>query len=233
MTTIREQIISALVTRLAHITTAHGYATGIGANALRCVQVPAESQLDYVAAWPRAEESVRKYGKNTCTMPVKIEAAALFGATDPSIVMEQLLGDVIECLTAVTWTLAFTAGATEITVGQTIIGGTSLAAAYVAGITITSGSFAGGDAAGSLTLRRLTGTFVAEDLKVSGSKVAETAGTIVAATAVTSATGGLADDIAYTAGGPENYPAPGDLVCGVSVMITVIYKTVAGNPFAQ
>lgn len=233
MSTIREQIIAALVTRLGTIQTTAGYATNIGNNALRAVHVPDEAQLDYVTAWPRPEEVTRKYGKNICTMPVKIEAAALFGSTDPSVMIEQLLGDLIECITGITWTLPFTAGVTEIVVGQTVTGATSSAAAYVAGVTVSSGTWTGGDAAGTLTLRRQTGTWTGEDINVSGVRVAETTGNVTTVNAVDSAAAGLAEDIAYNAGGPENYPQPGELACGVSALFTITYNTVAGNPFAQ
>jgi len=231
MSTIREQIITALVVRLGDIKTTAGYATNVGANALRAVDVPAESQLDYVTAWPQPEEAIKKYGKTVCSMPVRVEAAALFGATDPSVVIEQLLGDLIECLTGRQWSLSFSAGATEIVVGQTVTG--VGAQGYVAGITLATGTWAGGDAAGTLTLRRQTGSFGAGDLKVAGSKMAETHGTATVQNPTALACGSLADEIAYTAGGPESWPAAGDLVCGVTAAFTIVYKTVIGNPFAQ
>ena len=64
-------------------------------------------------------------------------------------------------------TLAFTSGGTYVTkVGDTITGATSGATATVAFVEVTSGSFAGGNAAGTLRLRYQTGTFQSETLNV-------------------------------------------------------------------
>jgi hypothetical protein len=65
--------------------------------------------------------------------------------------------------------IAFDSGGTaEITVGDTITGATSGATAKVCGVTVSSGTWAGGDAAGELALHNQTGTFVSENLNVSG-----------------------------------------------------------------
>jgi hypothetical protein len=61
--------------------------------------------------------------------------------------------------------LAFTSGGTaEIAAGNTIEGATSGATATVFDVELTSGSWAGGDAAGNLWLNGQTGTFVSENL---------------------------------------------------------------------
>lgn len=64
--------------------------------------------------------------------------------------------------------LAFTSGGTyEIVPGNTITGATSTATATVKSVTLTSGTWAGGDAAGKLILDApQSGTFVAENLDV-------------------------------------------------------------------
>ncbi len=58
------------------------------------------------------------------------------------------------------WTLDYTSGSTEYTLGADIAGQTSGATAKIKSYTIDSGSFAGGDAAGSLVLMNIVGTFV-------------------------------------------------------------------------
>lgn len=63
--------------------------------------------------------------------------------------------------------VAFTSGGTyEIAEGDTITGGTSGETATVERVQVTSGSWAGGDAAGYLTLSGPSGAFQAEDLDV-------------------------------------------------------------------
>lgn len=63
--------------------------------------------------------------------------------------------------------LAFTSGGTyEVISGNTITGATSGATATVFDVVLTSGSWAGGDAAGTLWLNGQTGTFQSENLNV-------------------------------------------------------------------
>jgi hypothetical protein len=61
--------------------------------------------------------------------------------------------------------LAFTSGGThEILVGDTLTGGTGAATADVMNVTVTSGTWAGGDAAGDLLIESQSGTFESETL---------------------------------------------------------------------
>lgn len=63
--------------------------------------------------------------------------------------------------------IAYTSGGTyQVAVGDTITGATSGVTAKVTGVTITSGSWAGGDAAGTLNLSGQSGNFSAENLNV-------------------------------------------------------------------
>jgi hypothetical protein len=63
--------------------------------------------------------------------------------------------------------LAFTSGGTyEVVVGDTITGATSAATATVFDVELTSGTWAGGDAAGNLWLNSQSGTFQSENLNV-------------------------------------------------------------------
>ena len=65
-------------------------------------------------------------------------------------------------------TLAYTSGGTgEVSVGDTITGATSEATATIVSISLTSGTWAGGDAAGNFTIENQSGTFVSENLNIS------------------------------------------------------------------
>ena len=235
MNTIREQIIAAVVTKLADIRTAKGYNTNIGQYVQRVLKEVDPDNLPGTTVWPQPETSTRQYGQSIIVMPINLNGIAAFGSVNASVEAEKILGDLIELMTAIEWTLAFTSGGTYvIAVGDTITGATSGATASVGVVTVSSGSWAGGDAAGNLTLRRLTGTFQAENLNVgANSNVATIAAGPTGQDAPTVVTGGLADDIEYAAGGPESYPEAGDLTVGVPALFHIKYKTNAGDPYAQ
>ena len=97
--TIREQIIAAYVTRLAAWTTANGYHYSCGASAQRAVQNVEPKDLPACVLWPQAETVEQLYGRNVCEMVVKVEALATVGDTNPSVIQEKLLRDVIKIMT--------------------------------------------------------------------------------------------------------------------------------------
>lgn len=80
--------------------------------------------------------------------------------------------------------LAFTSGGTYVlTVGDVITGETSAATATITGISLESGTYAAGTAAGHITFASQTGTFQAETIKVGANlNVANIAGDSVAIT---------------------------------------------------
>lgn len=57
-------------------------------------------------------------------------------------------------------------GTTEIATGDTIVGATSAATAFVEQVLLYSGSWAGGDAAGFFVVRKVVGTFQSENVYV-------------------------------------------------------------------
>lgn len=81
-----------------------------------------------------------------------------------------ILRDAVIAKSAIKWTIAFTGGGThELVVGETITGATSTTiTARVCEINLTSGTWAGGDAAGTIVVDQFTGDFAAENIKVSG-----------------------------------------------------------------
>jgi len=228
---IREQIIQAIVTKLADITTTNGYNTNIGALVERVRPVFEQDELPATSVIPLPEESVKLYGKLQSTMPVLIEASKLHEAVNPSIVAELILADLIACMTGPERLFSFTSGGTyEIEAGDTITGATSTETALVIEVSVLTGTFAGGDAAGTLRVRSQSGDFVAENLNVG----AETnVATIAANSTYIEKLGGLVEEIAYTGGGPDAYPGPGDLVTGCPATFNIRYLTVIGNPYSQ
>ena len=74
--------------------------------------------------------------------------------------------------------LAFTSGSTEFTADETLTGATGGATVTVVGWELSSGSWAGGDAAGTAWIKTLVGTFQAEDLNgsIGGANMATASG---------------------------------------------------------
>ncbi|KKN52429.1 hypothetical protein LCGC14_0612830 [marine sediment metagenome] len=233
--TIREQIIAAIVTKLADIRTAKGYNTNIGQNVQRVLKDVDPGELPATTVWPQPEASGRGYGHSQIVMPVNLNGLVAFGGVNASVKAEKILGDLIELMTSIRWTLPFTSGgAYTVVAGNTIEGQGSGAVALVEFVDLTGGAWGDENAAGNLTLRRLVGTFEAEDLDVgANANVATTSGVITGQDAPTVVTGGLVEDVEYSAGGVEDYPEAGHKDVGVPALFNIKYKTLAGDPYNQ
>jgi hypothetical protein len=101
--TIREKIIQQIVTRLAVITTTNGYNIDLGASVERVRKNLDPSDLPACVVFPQPETVEPEYGVMKITMPVRIEGLAAFWATNPSVIAEQILGDLIKAMTDPTW----------------------------------------------------------------------------------------------------------------------------------
>jgi hypothetical protein len=92
--TKREVIIQACMAAAATITTANGYSTDIGLNTFRAIPKIDPSRLPACVIYPQPETAERVGGGDyLCTMPLRAEAVALTGTINPSILAEQMLGD--------------------------------------------------------------------------------------------------------------------------------------------
>jgi len=89
-----------------------------------------------------------------------------------------IMTDAVDASAPSEYSRAFTSGGTyEITPGDTILGATSSATARVIKVEVSSGTWAGGDAAGTITIDTKSGTFQAENLNIGdNSNVATIAG---------------------------------------------------------
>lgn len=97
--TIQAQIISAFSAQMADITTANGYSCNAGANVFRCQRNVDPADLPAIVIWPGIETGERKAGGyQHCDMKMGIEAHALFGAENPSVIATRLLGDLIQAV---------------------------------------------------------------------------------------------------------------------------------------
>jgi hypothetical protein len=93
-------IIQDFMARLTDITIAHGYNTDCGATVLRVRKMVDPNKLPAIVIWPLPEKAEAEYGLLNCTMSIRIEGIAQFGATNPSVVAEKILGDFKKCILA-------------------------------------------------------------------------------------------------------------------------------------
>ena len=98
--TIREQIIKAIIAKLARVKKASLFETDCGLNVHReKSRLNPQTDLDCFVVFPGSETTTRGGGYVSCTMEIAIEGHVVFGAIPPSIVKEQILGDVIKIMT--------------------------------------------------------------------------------------------------------------------------------------
>lgn len=231
-TTIRERIIRAIMTRLADITTANGYNTNAGNLVLRAKKLVDPAYLPFLNVWPQKEEEILKdYGNMNCVMPVRIEAIIEYDAENPSAVCSKVMGDVIENLTGIKYILPFSLGSIEIETGNTVIGSISGATCYVGNVNVMEGTWSGGDAAGQLTVSRVTGEFQTENLKVGDDTVAYTEWAIYGTSAIENSSDSLADMIDCIEAGTNNFPSDTNLAVGAVAIFNVTYNQDFGNPY--
>jgi hypothetical protein len=236
---IRQRIIEALEAKVAEITTANGYNTGIGATVHMMRKSLHEDEIPGVCIWPGSETVEREYKTEQRTMKIRlIGFMAKSNPADHGAVLddhEEMFADLLECVLSPKWTLPFTLGTVyQPAAGNTLTGHTSGATGAVESLTITSGTFSGGTAAGSIVLRRIRGVFQAETADVGAYTGVITLGTpIVKQTASQLATGGFAQGIAYVGGGADEYPEGDEQVVACPVDFNIVFQTLVGNPYEQ
>jgi len=228
---IRTQIIAALKLRAADILATKGFQTSIGTNVF-LARKP-NKQLPAVVVKPGRESNSPEYGENILTMDVDVSGFMAFGSSDPELIAEKILADLLEAFTGNEIVYTFEDGETEIEVGDTLTGDDTGATAYVVAVSVSSGTWLGEDAAGTVRVRRITGTgFGLEAVTVGGADAAAiTGGTEYDANALSC--GGLAESIVYTEGGAEDWPEDGQTVAGSNARLSIAYRTKTGNPYSQ
>jgi len=241
---IREQIIDRIISRMAIIREANGFKTDCGEHVFRAAKRIDPSELDAVSVFPRRETAVPEYSAVKPTMPVDVQliqaVAVVEGEAESTRaarvaqMIETMLADAIEAMTGDRWSVPFTSGSREPVAGETITGATSTATGYVESVALTGGTWTGGNAAGTITFRRKTGTFASENLNIAALlDVCTINGVVTCAEAKALVTNNLSDGIYYESGGADEYPDPADGTVGVIATFNITYPVKAGNPYAQ
>ena len=228
---IRYRIIDAVIAKASEIRINRGYASDMGKNI--SVLSRHNKEPEFVAVWPGTEEISGEYGNEVARMNLKIEGVREIGARDKLKLSEEILADIIECMVGVRWILDFTSGGTHVpTPGDAVLG--AAASAILESVSLESGTWGAGDAAGEMILRRKSGTFGSENLDIGGeSDVATTDGSIVTRNPEITTANQLADDIRYVSGGLEEYPEGWEEVVGMSANFIITYPIIMGNPYSQ
>jgi len=235
---IRKQIFDAIETKIAEVRKSKGYNMDCGLNPYQGAVVGLE--VPFINFGPLEEGSATDtdaaYGNDVRTVRINIESAVEFSeldvAGDP---VEYMLADLIEVIAGKKYALAFTSGGDYvIRPGHIITGADSAATALVESVSVSSGSWSSGTAAGTITLRRKTGVFTAENLNIGTNlNVCTVSGVLVTYNPESTTTAGLADNIQYIGGGARSYPEAGDNIIGCFAEFNILFYTLTGDPYNQ
>lgn len=235
--TIREQLFDFFGTKLATMLKANGYNLDLGTEVFRSFLPTIDfGILPAVGFMPRAEESINLYGNHQkFDLVLDVQGIEKVGTIQAPQMVELIYADIIEAILGNTWTLNFDSGGTfKATVGKYISGQLSKATGYICGVSLLSGTWAAGSAAGTLTLRRVKGDFINnENFNIgSNADVATIDGVASASNAPLTTTGGLAEAI-YLTSAEGQYPTADQQSAGINISFGINYKRVAGNPYSQ
>lgn len=226
--TIRELIISAGEARLADILAIKGFNTDCGTTVYRSWSRP--SSIPCAVYWPGEETySYDEYGQFTASMSFTVEGFVENGATSKAEMAEKILGDLTEAIFGARKTYSFADGATEVEAGDTLTGDSSGATGHVESVSVASGTWAGGDAAGTVVLRRVVGTFEAEEINAASLTIDPDFTYTDPETAFAGGYGRLA----IVSGGVETYPDEDKSYVGGKLEGVITYETYGGNPYGQ
>jgi len=234
---IKEQILTAFGNRLAAIRTANQYNSDMGAEVLRSF-LPALSSsiVPCIGFAEGVEENTALYSRSQMNiLPVRVQGIAAFGDVLAPVMAGRLYADICECVLCEEWTLSFDSGGTsQIVAGDRITGADSGATALVISVSLQSGTWGAGNAAGQLLLRRVSGWFQDnENLNVGVStNLAAVNGSPTGQGEVELSTGGLADAITFFSGEVHMPDADGQTV-GADITFNIRYDLIAGNPYSQ
>lgn len=236
MLTIREQILKVIKTELAKILTANGYYTNVGLNTVRGRYDLMPIELPSLVMIANQEEATPQLGHETFSTELTVSGFTKFATaiTDYSDRLahdaEAVLGDIKTCLLSYRVSMPFSLGAIEPEIGATLTGVSSGATSILESITLSSGSWSGGDAAGTLSVRLPHLDYTNEQItNPKGGVVATVSGTMTAITLFSD----LLNNIEYLRGGIDPLPDIGESIMKISATFSLQYVTLAGNPYKQ
>ena len=229
MASIREQIIRSIVIALRQVSITNGFNCDIKMIERGRVAFD-DSELSAISVLPGIEVSSRRAGERINTMEVTLRYFKILANTwNPSEIAEKVLADMIIGILGVRLSCGFNNGSSEIVPGVTIIGDSSGASGKVLSVTLTGGSWVGGNATGTLVIYYpLSLPFsLGEDLMVAGMARANLSTALNKIDLYTTSVG----DVQYLSGGVENYPGTGERILEVVSKFNFVYSTINDNPY--
>lgn len=188
------------------------------------------TELSAISVLPGIETAIRRASERQNTMEVTLRYFKVLANTwNPSEIAEKVLADMIMGILGVRLSCGFSDGSNEIIPGVTIVGDSSGASGKVLSVSLTGGSWVGGNATGTLIIcYPLSLPFtMGEDLKVAGMVRAKLSTGPSKVDLYTTHTG----DVQYVSGGVESYPEPGEDILEVVTKFNFVYSTVNDNPY--
>ena len=234
---IREQILAAFEARLANILISNQYNSDMGKTVLRSHLPSIDGSLcPAIGFHLDDEENIALYHEaEQKELPIRVQGVSRFKTHTAAEKAELLYADICECVLGAEYSLGYDSGGTDVaSAGDSVVGETSAATALLTATSLDSGTWAGGDAAGTLSLRRVVGTFQDnEELTVGGNIGAATVDGLISGTdPLALTTNSLAEGITFSVGNVQMPDADGTVV-GVQIIFRVMYRSIAGNPYSQ
>lgn len=225
--TIRETILKKIQAALETILTTNGYLYDLGETVERGRMMWEQEERPAISILAGVE--TREDG-GIYIMPVNIEAHRSWTlGENSSVVAEAMLGILKTCILGVYITIGFSNGSVEVYVGDELTDDGSGATGNVSSVTVSSGSWIGGDAAGTIELWGTYGEFdTSSSLEKAGAPCCD-----ISTITYNDIYDGYVDSIAYRSGGPIVYPdVSGDVII-TSLLIDVKYFCDANNPYKK
>lgn len=234
---IREQILTNFGTRLTTILKSNQYNSDMGKTVLRSFLPAVDGSLcPAIGFHVNDEENIAMYHRDEQKeLPIRVQGVSKFGSILPPIMAEKVYADICECVLGTEYSLGYDSGGTnEASEGDQVVGESSAATALLTSVSLDSGTWAGEDAAGTLTLRRVAGNFQDnEKLTIGGDSGAATVDGLLSGTGpLDLTTGGLAEGITFSTGNVQMNDQDGTVI-GVQIIFRVKYRSIAGNPYSQ
>ena len=234
---IREQILTAFGDRLETLLTANQYNYDLGSDVFRShLPLIGSSIVPCIGFNVDDEVNLNLYArKQEMQLPVRVQGVAEFGVLLPPVAAEKIYADINECILSDQFTLGYDSGGTaEIVAGNIAAGEDSGAQGKIISLTLASGAWATGNAAGVLTMRRVKGEFLDnEEISIGAATGRATVdGTLSGQGPAALSTGGFADAVTLANGGVI-MPESDGLTVSAFAVFNIRYLIISGNPYSQ
>jgi len=229
--TIRELVIDEVERKVKEISKANGYRNDI-ANVHVGYKFWQTQDLNAISIMPQPDDPTYLTGVRSNVMAMAIIGFAEYNplTQEPDEASEPLLADLKHNILGSTFSVQFVNGSQEPSQGDLLYGATSNTSVRVMRVNHTTGSWALGNAGGTLRIRDMR-RFLShtEYLKNAAGVVIAKAKLIT----VEPRFGGYVSNVEYITGGIEGYPEVGETLIAVNLSVKFTYMTMNDNPYLE